>query len=327
MSTAITSPNTFTQAGSAGLTYSYQLAEDLELVLQDTLGAPIMRFLEAAGVIDLTGSGTDTQRQGILSDVGFQRRFTASGGETNLNGPSGFTLDYWAAAVAQYDLSFTQSIKNNVLGKPGTTVTLETLKAFLPANYLTTYRYLTCVAGAAFSDQTVGSTTAIISADTMYDLAAAISLKLGAQRLGMPVAFFDPVQINQLRDSFRSEPGFIQNVARMEAVQRASSGQSLGDLFGLGFDVEVTDDVVQSGSAYKSFCGSPGSITRIKADPTRARLPAGSSPIYLGEQGIVVYDMMEALNEAQYGWMAVMFGGVAARSATTSLQILINSDA
>ena len=323
MPTNVTAPSSFTQAGTAGLTYSYRLAEDLELALMDQMGDSAIQMSNP--VIDLTAMGSATKRQGVLSNVGMQRRFTVSSGEASLNSASGYTLDYWAASVAQYDLSFTQTVQAGVLGLPGATVTLEDLKAFLPQNYLATMRYLFCTAGSGFSDQTVGSAAAALDADDMFDLAAAATRKLGAGALGMPMAFLDPEQFIELQQAFRSEPAYVQNLGAMQQIQKVQAGQNLGDVFGLGFDVVITDSIVQDTGAYKAFCGSPGSIRRVKADPSAAKIPAGVSPIYLPEQGIVVYDLLQAANAATFGWQGLLFGGMAQASATSSLQILITS--
>jgi hypothetical protein len=276
-------------------------------------------------VIDLTAMGSATKRQGVLSNVGFQRRFTASGGEATINAASGYTLDYWSASVAQYDLSFTQTVQAGVLGLPGATVTLDDLKSFLPQNYLSTMRYLFCTAGSAFSDQTVGSAAAALDADDMFDLAAAATRKLGAGALGMPALFIDPEQFIELQQAFRSEPSYVQNLGAMQQIQKIQAGQNLGDVFGLGFDVIITDSIVQDTGAYKAFCGSPGSIRRVKADPSNARIPDGVSPIYLGDAGIVVYNLLQAANSATFGWQALGYFGMAQASATSTLQIGVTS--
>lgn len=323
MATNVTAPSSFTQAGSAGLTYSYRLAEDLQLALMDQMGDSMVQMADP--VIDLTQMGSATKRQGVLSNVGMQRRFTLSGGEATINAASGYTLDYWAASVAQYDLSFTQTVQAGVLGLPGATVTLEDLKAFMPQNWLATMRYLFCTAGSGFSDQTVGSASAALDADDMFDLAAAATRKLGAGALGRPMAFLDPEQFIQLQQAFRSEPSYVTNLGAMQQIQKVQGGQNLGDIFGLGIEIGITDSIIQDTGAYKAFCGSPGSIRRVKADPTAARIPAGVTPIYLPDQGIVIYDLLQAANSATFGWQALGFFGMAQASATSSLQILITS--
>jgi len=320
--TNVTAPSTFTQAGSAGLTYSYKLAEDLEMAIMDRLGDSAIQFMGEP--IDLSGQGSATKRMGILSNVSYQRVFTASGGETTLNAASGYTLDYWAASVAQYDLSFTQSVQAGVLGLPGVTVTLEDLVRFMPDNWLATLRGLLCTAASSFSDQTVGSASVLMSADDIFDAAAAATRKLGANVLGAPRMFLDPEQFITARDSFRSEPSYVQNLGAMQQIQRIQAGQDLGDVFGLGFSVSLTDSIVQGGGAYKGFMGSVGSVRRVVADPARAVIPAGVSPMVMPE-GILVYDLLQAANAATFGKQALCFTGAAQGSATSSLQILVTS--
>lgn len=322
MSTNLTAPVSFTQEGSAGMTLSYILAQ-LTLVMQDTLGDDVIQFMGEP--IDLTAMGTDTKRVPVLSNLAFQRRFSASSDETTLGSASGYTADYWSAAVAQYDLASTDTVKNRVLGLPGVSVGAAELQAFLPQNYLATMRYLACVAGSSFSNQTVGSTGAALNADDIFDLAAAATRKLGAGALGAPVCFLDPEQFITAREAFRSEPAYVQNLGAMQQIQRIQAGQNLGDVFGLGFGVLLTDDVQQSGGAYRGFCGSVGSVARVKADPSVANLPGAVNPMYFPDQGMVVYQLLQAANSATFGWQALAFLGAAQASATSTLQIRVTS--
>lgn len=323
MSTTVTSPNTFAQAGTAGLTLSYTLAEELEMGLQDQLGASLIQFMGMP--IDLSGSGSDTRRIGVLSGVAKSKAFAASSDEVTLSAGSSITLDYYASSVAQYDLSYTNSVKSMVLGLPGVTVTTDDLKRFLPDNWVATIRALACTAGSGFSDTIVGTTSTDLGADEIFDLAAAATRKLGAGLLGMPACFLDPEQFITARNSFRSEPSWISNLAAMQQIQKIQAGQDLGDVFGLGFTVSITDAIVQASSAYRGFCGSPGSIKRVIADPSRARIPAGVTPIFLPDFGIVVYDLLKDANAATFGWQALLFGGAAQASATSNLQIRVTS--
>jgi hypothetical protein len=274
----------------------------------------------------LSGMNTTAMRMPFAAGVGMAKRFTASGAETTLTAASSYDVGYSAVSVGQYDLAYTQSVQNQVIGGDGSIVTLDMLKTMVPENAKSTLRYLYCVAGATISAVTVGAGSAAnLDADDGYDLAAAITSKLGSGSLGKPVATLDPEQWNQLRAAFRSEPAYVQNLAGFLAVQAAKQDQRLGDPLGLGFDIQITNDVVQDSGAYKGFCVTPGAIRRSKADPSRARIPAAASPIVLPDFGIVVYDLLDGLGSARLGWQALMFAGAALADDDVSLQVLVTS--
>ncbi len=322
MSTTINQPSTQAQWLSAGLAKSFELRNALELALMDGLDT-----LPSMGqAIDLTGMNTTAMRMPYASGIGVSKRMTASGGETSINAASTYDVGYSAVSVGQYDLAYTQSVQNQVIGGDGTVLTLDMLKEMLPANAIATLRYLYCTAGSGISVTTVGSgSSANLDADDMYDLAAAITSRLGSGRLGKPVATLDPEQWNHARAAFRSEPAYVQNLGGFLGVQAAKQDQMLGDPLGLGFDIQITDDVVQDSGAYKGFCVSAGAIRRVKADPSRARIPAAASPIFLPDFGIVVYDLLDGLGSARLGWQALGFMGAALANSDVSLQILVTS--
>ena len=315
-------PSTQAQYSSAGLQKSFELRNALELALMDALDT----LPDMGEAIDLSGMNTTAMRMPFASGIGYSKRFTASGGENTINGASSYDVGYSSVSVGQYDLAYTQSVQNQVIGGDGTIVTLDMLKEMVPANAIATMRYLYCVAGSGISAVTVGSGSAAnLDADDGYDLAAAITRKLGSGRLGKPVATLDPEQWIQLRNSFRSEPAYVQNMTAFLGVQAARQDQRLGDPLGLGFDIQITDDVVQDSGAYKGFCVSPGGVRRVKADPSRARIPAAASPIFLPEFGIAVFDLLDGLGSARLGWQGLMFAGASLASADVSLQVLVTS--
>ena len=181
----------------------------------------------------------------------------ASGSETSLNAADTYTLDYSSVSVAQYDLSYTQSVQNQVIQGDGKILTLDDLKTMIPDNVIRTLRGLYCTAGSGISAVTVGDPTLDLDADDAYDLAGQITLRAGAAALGMPTLTLAPQQWNTLRNAFRSEPAFVQNLQAFQAVQRGG-GQLLGDVLGLGFGIQLTDSVVTSGGAYKVESFKPG---------------------------------------------------------------------
>lgn len=321
MTTSITSPATQAQGLAAGVQYSYRLAELVALALMDqadvtdVMGDPV----------DLSGLGSTSMRLPFINTVGYSKRMTASGGETTLNAASAYDVGYSTASVAQYDLSYTQSAQNRVIGLQGATVTLEMLADMVVANYIATNRYLFAVAGSGISYATVGSTSLELNSDDLFNIAYKSRLRLGAQALGIPVATVTPASFNSAVNSLRSEPGFTFNLDALRGAARYTGMQRLSDPFGLGYDVVLTSDVQTSGGADLGFAVSPGAIRRVKADPTRIALPAAVNPVYLPDLGIVVYDLVQALNAATLGKQILGFMGATLSDPLTSIQILVNT--
>jgi hypothetical protein len=319
MPTTITAPATQALYNTAGLQLAFLLG-DLSRALMDGLST----IPDMGDPIDLSGQSSLSMRLPVYAGVAFDQAFAASGSETSLNAADTYTLDYSSVSVAQYDLSYTQSVQNQVIQGDGKILTLDDLKTMIPDNVIRTLRGLYCTAGSGISAVTVGDPTLDLDADDAYDLAGQITLRAGAAALGMPTLTLAPQQWNTLRNAFRSEPAFVQNLQAFQAVQRGG-GQLLGDVLGLGFGIQLTDSVVTSGGAYKGFCVSPGSIVRVKADPSRARLPAAANPIFLPDFGVVCYELLDGLSSARLGWQALGFFGAALRLNAVSFQALVTS--
>lgn len=317
----ISSPATQSALQSAGVQYSFRIAEELQMALMDMLDtAPRM-----GDPVDLTGMGALTMRRPFLSNVAFAKRFTASGGETSLNSASSYDIAYSTASVAQYDLSYTQSAQNRVIGLPGATLTLEDLVKMVPANYVSTIRYLYCVAGSGISYATVGSTSLELNADDLFNIAYKSRLRLGAQALGTPCVTITPGSFNSAINSLRSEPGYQFNLAALLGAGAYNGMQRQANPFGLGYDVQLTSDVQTSGGADLGFCVSDGAIRRVLASPSRIQLPQAANPVYLDEYGIVVYDLLQALNAATLGKQVLAFLGASLQDSATGIQILVNT--
>lgn len=317
----ITSPFTQAQGASAGVQYSFRIQEDLQMALMDALDvAP--RMGEA---VDVTGMGALTMRLPFGNLMGLSKAMTVSGGETTLNAASSYDIGYSAVSVGQYDLSYTQSAQNRVIGLPGATVNLETLAAQVPLNYIATLRLLYCTAGSAISYATVGSTSLELSADDIFNIAFKARLRLNQGNLGIPCATISPKSYNSGIQSLRSEPGFQFNLNQLLGAARYTGMQRMNDPFGLNYDVQITNDVQTSGGADLGFCVSDGAIARVKASPSRMNLPQAVEPIYLDDYGIAVYKLVQSLNSATFGLQILGFLGATLKDPLTAIQILVNT--
>ena len=145
--TTIASPFTQSAGASAGVQYSFRIRELPEMALMDQLDV-MPRMGEP---VDLTSMGALSMRAPFGNTMGFSKAMAASGGETSLNSASGYDIAYSTVSVAQYDLRYTQSAQNRVIGLQGSTVTLEDLVKLVPANFAATLRSLYCTAGGGIS--------------------------------------------------------------------------------------------------------------------------------------------------------------------------------
>jgi len=317
----ITSPSTQAQGASSGTQYSFRIQEQLEMALMDALDVT-PRMGEA---IDVTGMGALTMRLPFGNIMGYSKAMAASGGETTLNAASSFDIAYSPVSVGQYDLSYTQSAQNRVIGLPGATVNLENLAELVPQNFVATMRSLYCTAGGAISYATVGSTSLELNADDLFNVAYKARLRLNTGNLGIPCATITPKSFNSAIASLRSEPGFQFNLAALLGAARYTGMQRMADPFGLGYDVQITTDVGASGGADLGFCVSDGAIARVKASPSRIMLPGAVDPIYLDDYGLAIYKLVQALNSATFGLQILGFLGATLRDPLTGIQILVNT--
>lgn len=317
----ITSPSTQAQGASAGVQYSFRIKEDLQMALMDALDVT-PRMGEA---IDVTGMGALTMRLPFANLMGLSKAMTVSGGETTLNAASSYDIGYSAVSVGQYDLSYTQSAQNRVIGLPGSTVNLENLAELVPANFIATMRSLYCTAGGAISYATVGSAALELNADDLFNISYKARLRLNSGDLGIPCVTISPKSYNSGIASLRSEPGFQFNLAALLGAARYTGMQRMADPFGLGYDVQITTDVGASGGADLGFCVSDGAIARVKASPSRIMLPTAVDPIYLDEYGLAVYKLVQALNSATFGLQVLGFLGATLKDPLVGIQILVNT--
>lgn len=317
----ITSPSTQAQGASAGVQYSFRIKEDLQMALMDALDVT-PRMGEA---IDVTGMGALTMRLPFGNLMGLSKAMTVSGGETTLNAASSYDIGYSAVSVGQYDLTYTQSAQNRVIGLPGSTVNLENLAELVPANFIATMRSLYCTAGGAISYATVGSAALELNADDLFNISYKARLRLNSGDLGIPCVTISPKSYNSGIASLRSEPGFQFNLAALLGAARYTGMQRMADPFGLGYDVQITTDVGASAGADLGFCVSDGAIARVKASPSRIMLPTAVDPIYLDEYGLAVYKLTQSLNSATFGLQVLGFLGATLKDPLVGIQILVNT--
>lgn len=288
--------------GDLGYSYTYAAGQIL-LELQDRLCLVSLGTVPLVG--DLAGTGTDTLRITEMGTVGWSQRMTALATEDATITASAITTAYTSVTIGQYGLSHEETFASQILGRERG-VSLDSLVAMVPDSWMATHRYLVCVEGATFGT-IIGSATLALSVDDWIDLVTAANETLGAMA---PSAVLAPQQMTQLVASFRTEPAFQNLAADFATMQRVNGMQLKPNFAGLGIDVALTDDVVQSGGAYQGFAMSPGGIGWARASVNSAR-PEGTT-MMVPEFGLLIVRVNKDENaKARYearAWMGVNSG-------------------
>jgi hypothetical protein len=301
--TTIAPPISFS-ATNPDLGYDYVFAaQQILMELQDSLPLVSMGTVPLVG--DLAGSGSDVLRVTEMGNVGFSQRMAAIATEDGTITASSITTAYTEITIGQYGLAHEETFASQILGREKG-VSLDALVAQVPNSWIATHRYLVCVEGATFGT-IIGSATAALSVDDWIDLTNASNETLGSMA---PSAVLAPQQVSQLTDSFRTEPAFQSLAASFAELKRVQGMQMRPNFAGLGVDIAMTDDVVQSGGAYLGFAMSPGGIGWARAS-TNSATPQGTT-LLVPEFGLLIVRVNKDENaKARYearAWMGVNSG-------------------
>lgn len=291
-STTLPGPFSFADTQNANITPTWVTTAELEMALQDALDPLATGMVALHG--DLAGTGTDEMRVTFVDGLGYAERMSALASETSRPSPSTVVLGYSTLTIASHGLAKAQTWRQSQLGKPGQFVSMDEMIRYVPMSFLATLRYLACVAGSGISSN-IGSTSDDLTADDWYLLREAMINTPGAGRNGMPRATLALDQLNQLSQSFRSEPAFVQNIEAFRSVAGAVVGQVFPNWAGMGVDVMISEDVVTSGGAYLGFCGSPGFMGWGRASTSNIMIPAALDPIRVDAYGLLIYRAVDAL--------------------------------
>ena len=305
----ISPPSSFAQHESAGLTYSYVLAQQALLeALQDKLDPIATGMVSLKG--DVAGTMSDTIRIAEVDDIGFARKFSSLATETDAIAASAFTLGYTEVSVGLYGLAHEETFQGQVLGS-NRGVTLDDLIAAVPGSLLATLRELACVTGATISSS-VGSASTYLSIDDALDLVTEVRATPGAADNGPIRVTTDPAAIDKLLRSARTEPAFQNSAAEFAALMRIQAGQVYPNLLGLGMDWMGTDDVQQSGGGYQGFATSFGGVGWARASTGAIRPSGMGRAMYMPEYGLFIQEIDRGENgKARYearAWIGTALG-------------------
>lgn len=325
----LNAPSAFNVGGNdlnaAGLTLPNDLAANLDVALMDRLNPLELGLIQLK--VDFTHSGTDTRRLPYADGMGYSKKFSALASEVAAITPSGTTAGYSSISLGLYGLGHSQTYSAGILGLPGSFMSLGRLIGEVPNSAVATLRYLAAVQGATFST-IIGSATDVLDADDLYALTAAIDSATGASDLGAPQVTIHNNQFSQLRQSLRSEPAFVQDLAGFKEVAGVANGTAFKNFLGMGFDLYKTTDVQSSGGAYQGFAHNIGAMGWAKASPSvivQELIPAAAEPMALDDYGLLITKTLSDLGTATGGYEARFWVGVAAAAASVSFQRRIRS--
>lgn len=318
MTTAAISPPSSHSGTESTVGFPYVFADvDIEQALLDRLDVMGLGLVRLVG--DFAGSGSDTMRVKFIDGVGFDNPMDALASETDSIVPSSFTLGYSEVSLGMYGLGYSDTYKAQLLSAEPAAL-LDYLKSTIPDSGMATLRSLVCTAGSGFSSS-VGATSTRLSMDDWLDLLAAWRSTMGARR---PKAVLHSAALNQLVESARSEPAFQSSLDAFSGAHQVQESQLYPGAFGLPIDIVVTNDVVQSGGAYKNFAHQEGGIGWAAGDTSRIKV-SGINPIYIPRFGLLIQDLTEGAGQMVRQSNGIMFVGVAAGDPSVFFERVVNS--
>jgi len=312
-STTVNPPISHAQVfGTLGFDYVFASAR-IALELQDKLDVHGMGVVPLRG--DLAGSGSDTVRVTDYGNVGWSLPFEALSSETDTVAPSPVDIGFETITIGQFGLAQAETYKHQVLNREPA-ITLDRLKPMVPMSWLLTFRQRVALAGSGIA-VAVGSAGTTLSVDDHLDLATAYKTNLGNR---IPSAMIDGTQFDQLSRSYRTEPAFTNSAAEFAAVlglkANGPSGpdtvaQTHPNFGGMGINLAITNDIIQSGGARQGFCFPPGGIGWAVANTSPIRPTNNNGAVYVPAFGLFIEELTDGARQTTREYRATALFGVA----------------
>lgn len=292
--------------GDLGHAYVFAQQEIL-LTLQDALNVLSLGIVPLVG--NLLHSGSDVIRVTHMGNVGWQAPWEALGSETDRPASKTLLTGYSTVSLGQYGVIREETYKGQQLGRESA-ITLDEIKNTEPMGWLAAWRQLYATTGSGFGT-VIGDATLPLSVDDHIDLVTAYEENLGA---GKPTMVLAPQQKTQLRNSYRNEPAFQNSVDAFREMQSLAQMQVHRNFAGMGIDLVTTDDVVQSGGAYRGFAHSEGGIGWAVCSSQDLRTANPNGTILIPEFGIAIEELLEGQGQTIRGYRGHSLFGMAAGS-------------
>lgn len=266
----------------ADLGFAYVFAgQGILQELQEKLNVLELGMMTLYG--DLGGSGSDVVRITRMTGAGWAEAFQTMTSETDPIVATGIATDFDTLTIARHGLAKEETYQQAILGREKG-VSLEALKAMVPASWLKTLRQKMAVAGSGIAAST-GSVATAWSFDDELDAVAAFHETEGFE--GLVITMRHPEQFTNLRESLRNEPAYQTPEVMNEIQALRPNGGSFNFL---GFKNTASFDVVQSSGGHQGFAYAPGALGWIVANTTPIRVANPATAMYIPQFGMVIED-------------------------------------
>lgn len=322
----IAAPFTSTEVNAVtGYDYVFA-ARELQMAFQDAFDPVSMGLVSLWG--DLAGAGSDTLRVTYMDGVGLDVEMDALTNENSAITSKTVDLGFSTLTTGLYGIGYSNTYVQQAYNREPA-ISLDSLKAQAPGNWVATMRGLTCTVGAAFSALTVGGTGSNLTIDDMIDLQTLFSEKVGSAGRGLPMVTLAPQQVSQLRASAAANTAYKNSIAEFASVigYGAVRDGEQPNFLGLGYALAQTTSVVQSSSAHQGFAITPGAIGWGRASTNSIRTANPSGTIFLPQFGVIIEEIASGASNATREWQArALIGVAAATGGDYNMQVKVVSN-
>lgn len=315
-------PVQFQYTTLAGLGLSFILAMEA----METQFAELSNPTGDVTLVEIGAGGSRTVRRSNVQHLGGILP-TALSNETDAPPFASRDVGYADVSTASYGTAHAQSYTSQIYDMPNVRSALDPMELIQAAPFAayTLMRYLGAQALAAISSR-VGAAGTRLSIDDMIAAAAAFnSQRPTIRRPGRPKMWLHDYQDNQLRESARVEPGFVQNGVGM-STQGVREGEEAPNFLGLGFDVRITDRVPTAGGARTGGAFDPGGLL-IGIGQTQNISPPmnGAGHIANGMLGLLIQEVPSSRAQRTTRWDLLFEMGAAMADIRVYRQIGVDS--
>lgn len=320
--TTMTPPIRFATVTTAGLALSYAVDADAMQTRFTELWDP----MSLATIIELGGGGTRTIRKSNVDHLGGTLPSPLSN-ETDQAALISRIVGYFDVTTTSFGFGVSDTYTQQIYGADNIVSGLSPreLLAQAPMAAMTLARYLIAAQLPSISTR-VGNVATRLSVDNIISLQASFNaLRPTQARTGRPVLWLHDYQDNQLRESIRIEPSFVQNGIAM-ALQAVRDSEVQPNFAGLGFDVVISDRVVSSGGGRRSGAYDRGGVALGIGRTNRVNPPTnGAGFLAAGMLGLIIQEVMSARENRSERWDAYFEMGAALADDAVFRQIGVDS--
>lgn len=269
------------------------LEQELLETMQD--GLDLTSTLGLARLMgDVRNTGTDTLQINQIDGVGYGATMTAIA-EGDAVAPTPFATGYSDVTIGDYAFAQEETYKQQGLGRPNGS-SLDLLIRKIPDTLRATMRRVMCVTGATITTA-VGSGSAAADLDALLAFIAAWALEPGA---GRPTLVLHPQQLQEIRESIRTEPSFesggVADFANAQGLAVGANGmiqQVFQNFSGLGVDIATTNDVQVATGVYQGFGYAMGGMGWARMGTAGLKTANPQATLYAPDYGLIIEELTD----------------------------------